>query len=170
MSAASSIPVREDQASPYASSEDFHRVFIEGLNGLYQLSFLLTGDQKKAEKCFVSGIEDCVNQNRVFREWAHSWAKRTIIKNAIREMRPRPSHFSSFHSSSVPSQTRYSIDSGEHFDAEAVLGLKDFKRFVFVMSVLEHYSQHESALLLGCSILDIREARVRAFEDLASAR
>lgn len=38
--------------------------------------FLLTGDPEKAEKCLVGGIEDCVKQNLVFREWARSRAKR----------------------------------------------------------------------------------------------
>ena len=61
------------------------------MNGLYQLSFLLTGDHEKAEKCLVAGIEDCVKENRVFREWARSWAKRIIVENAIRELKPRPS-------------------------------------------------------------------------------
>ncbi|MGA8272140.1 MAG: hypothetical protein WB919_11330, partial [Candidatus Sulfotelmatobacter sp.] len=92
MSARIHIPVRADEPSPYSNSEDFGKIFIEDLNGLYQLAFLLTGDQKKAEKCFVSGIEDCVNENRVFKEWARSWAKRSIIQNAIRELRPSPSH------------------------------------------------------------------------------
>lgn len=165
MTGASRTPTREDQASPYANSEDFRRVFIEGLNGLYQLSFLLTGDQIKAEKCFVSGIEDCVNENRVFREWVHSWAKRTVMKNAIRELRPRPSD--SIPSASIPSHTQHSIGSGEHFQTEAVLELKDFERFVFVMCVLEHCSQHDCALLLECPISEVREAQVCALENLA---
>ena len=169
MSARTYIPVREHEASPYANTEDFGRIFVEDLNGLYQLSFLLTGDQRRAEKCFVAGIDDCVNENHVFREWARSWAKRTIIQNAIRELRPHPSHSSSSLSASVSSHNQHSNGSGEHFESDAVLGLGDFERFVFVMSVLEHYSQHECTLLLKCSISDVREARVRALEDLASA-
>jgi DNA-directed RNA polymerase specialized sigma24 family protein len=49
---------------------------------------------------------------------------------------------------------------------DAVLGLEDFERFVFVMSVLEHYSEHDCALLLGCSAREVREARGRALEEL----
>lgn len=52
---------------------------------------------------------------------------------------------------------------------DAVLGLADFGRFVFVMSVLGHYSHHECALLLGCSALGIREGRVHALEALAGS-
>ena len=45
---------------PYASSDDFRRVFDEDMNSLYLLSFLLTADREKAEQCFVSGLEDAV--------------------------------------------------------------------------------------------------------------
>jgi hypothetical protein len=33
-----------------------------------------------------------------------------------------------------------------HFERDAVLQLADFERFVFVMSVLEHYSEHDGSL------------------------
>ena len=33
------------------------------------------------------GIEDCVKENRVFREWARAWPKRVIVEKAIRELR-----------------------------------------------------------------------------------
>ena len=46
--------------TPYASSDDFRRVFDEDMNSLYVLSFLLTADHEKAEQCFVSGVEDAV--------------------------------------------------------------------------------------------------------------
>ena len=55
---------------PYASSDDFHRVFDEDMNSLYLLSLLLTADRVKAEQCFVSGLEDAVESNPVFKEWA----------------------------------------------------------------------------------------------------
>jgi DNA-directed RNA polymerase specialized sigma24 family protein len=51
----------------------------------------------------------------------------------------------------------------------AVLRLADFERFVFVMSVLEHHSEHDCALLLGCSATEIREGRTRALKELADS-
>src|SRR5260370_11679704 len=56
---------------------------------LYWLSFILTADPGKAEQCFVSGLDDCSAGNQVFTEWARSWARRTVIKNAIRLISPR---------------------------------------------------------------------------------
>jgi hypothetical protein len=159
--------VRRNEPDPFATREDFFKVFHGDMNGLYQLSFLLTGDHEKAERCFVDGIENCVKENRVFREWARSWAKRMIIANAIRELKPRPSLPSSSPSATVFSQGEQSSGSGGHFDLETVLGLGDFERFVFVMSVLENYSYHECALLLGCSVLEIRQGRLHALEELA---
>jgi hypothetical protein len=156
--------------SRYATREDFVRIFDEDLNGLYQLSFLLTGDHEKGERCFVAGIEDCAEENRVFMEWARGWAKRVIVKNAIREMNLQPSHFTS---SALPTVfSHYPQPSGpiEHFHGDAVLRLADFERFVFVLSVLEHYREYECALLLGCSPSEVREARVRAIEELAKVR
>ena len=54
------------------------------------------------------------------------------------------------------------------FELYRVLALENFERFVFVISVLERYSDQECALLLGCSIQDIRETRVRALEHIAA--
>jgi DNA-directed RNA polymerase specialized sigma24 family protein len=153
------------EPNPYATREDFISLFREDRNELYQLSFLLTADHEKAEKCFVAGIEDCIKENRVFREWARSWAKRIIVQNAIRELKPRPSLLNSFSLGTV--FLRKSSRADEHFDVDAVLDLGDFERFVFVMEVLENYSHHECALLLGCSALEVREGRLHALEELA---
>jgi DNA-directed RNA polymerase specialized sigma24 family protein len=161
------IQGREEQANRYASREDFQTIFSEHLTELYQLSFLLTRDPARAERCFVSGIEDCVTENRVFREGVRSWAKRTIVQNAIRELKPRPGHSNSPLSEAIfPKIGQLWSGPGGHFAMDAVLGLEDFERFVFVMSVLEHYSEHECGLLLGCSAREVREARGRALEEL----
>src|SRR6266404_8468656 len=161
------IQVPEHEGSLYASHEDFHTIFNEDLKELYQLSFLLTRDPAKAERCLVTGLEDCVSGNRVFREWARSWAKRTIVQNAIRELKPRPSHSNSPLSGAVfPDINQLSSGPGGHFAMDAVLGLDDFERFVFVMSVLEHYSEHDCGVFIGCSAREVREARGRALEEL----
>jgi hypothetical protein len=165
------VQVREEEANRYASREDFRKIFREDLDGLYQFAFLLTCDPAKAERCLVSGLEDCVSGNRVFREWVRSWAKRTIVQNAIRESKPRPSQSTSPLSGAIfPDVDQHSRGPGGHFEIDAVLRLADFDRFVFVMSVLEHYSEHDCALLLWCSTREIREGRTRALKELATSR
>jgi DNA-directed RNA polymerase specialized sigma24 family protein len=161
--------VRRKEPNPFATREDFIEIFHEDVNELYQLSFLLTGEHEKAEKCVVAGFEDCVHENRVFREWVSSWAKRVIVENAIRELKPRPSLPGSPPSATLFSHSHQSNSSGGQFAPETLLKLGDFERFVFVMSVLENYSHHECALLLGCSVLQIRQGRLRALEELASS-
>src|SRR5580704_1194232 len=164
------IQVREHEGSPYASHEDFHTIFNEDLKELYQLSFLLTRDPAKAERCLVSGLEDCITGNRVFREWARSWAKRIIVQNAIRELRPRPSQSNSLLSGAVfPDVDQPPSGSGGHFEMDALLRLEDFERFVFIMCVLEHFSEHDCALLLDCSAREIRGARTRALKELMNS-
>lgn len=167
MSKAAAYQIREKEADSYATQEEFHRIFDEGRDELYQLSFLLTRDHETAQRCLVGGLEDCVGSNRVFREWARSWAKRTIIQNAIRELKPR----STYYHSSLPGVFGCDIDEtpncpGGHFAMDSLLTLGNFERFVFVMSVLEHYSEHDCALLLGSSVRETREARARAVSEL----
>ena len=152
----------------YATCQDFLRIFDDDMQSLYQLSYLLTGDHKKAEQCFVAGMEDCAKENRVFREWARTWAKRVIVQNAIRELQPRPSR----PDWSAPLPTSFSHKDGpiERFGVEAVLGLANFERFVFVLCVLERYREHDCALLLNCSASEVREAHTQALQALAKAR
>ena len=139
----------------------------EDADSLYQLSFLLTRDREKAERCFVVGIEHLVKGNRAFHQWAHAWAKRIVIENAIHEVKPRPRVAHSYSSAIVyPYGALLSTPPGGHFELEAILALEDFERFVFVMSVLDHYSEHDCALFLDCSVLEIREARIRALQKL----
>ena len=76
-------------AGPYATAADFQQIFTEDVNSFYLLSLLLTGDPEKAEECFVEGIGESTKENRVFKEWARSWARRTIIQSAIRLIGPR---------------------------------------------------------------------------------
>lgn len=154
-----------DKANQYATSEDFCRVFTEDLDSLYQLSFVMTGNHEKAEQCFVAGLEDCIQAHHVPREWARSWAKRTIIHNAIRALQLHPDHADP--ATVVPGNGKLSNPGDGHFETDSVLALEDFERFIFVMSVLERYSEQECELVLGCSLWKIRNARIRALERIA---
>jgi len=160
----------KEQANPYATGEDFCRLFAKGVSELYQLSFLLTADHQKAEQCFTAGLEDSMRSNGVFREWASSWAKRTIVQNAIGQLKPQPSTAGSSTFTVPPNVPKLPAGEDRHFGLKAVLALPDFERFVFVMSVLEHYSAHDSSLFLDCSPREIREARFRALQQMATSK
>jgi DNA-directed RNA polymerase specialized sigma24 family protein len=151
--------------APYASTGDFDRIFQEEKDNLYRLSFLLTADHGKAQQCFVSGLEDSVMGNPVFKEWARSWARRTIIQSAVRVLHPRPTEVHD-RVSFDRARMAEAIEQGE---LGAVLELEPFERFVFVMSVLEHYSEQECSLLLSCSRRDVIAGRNRASQQLRDA-
>jgi len=48
-----------------------------------------------------------------------------------------------------------------------VLALEDFERFVYVLSILERYSERDCAVMLGISIQELREVRVQAQQHIA---
>src|ERR1700751_4027674 len=154
------------RAAAYANSDYFGRIFVENMNSLYLLAFLLTADHGKAEQCFVSGLEDAVEGNPVFREWAHSWARRAIIQNAVRLINPRPGDASGGLRSASGGSNHKILPAEHHREISAVLGLEPFERFVYVMTVLEHYSDHECSLLLDCPRRDVLPARTRALEQV----
>src|SRR5215831_17145778 len=52
-------------AGVYATPADFKKIFNEEVNGLYLLSLLLTGNQTKAEECFVAGIGESSSASAV---------------------------------------------------------------------------------------------------------
>jgi DNA-directed RNA polymerase specialized sigma24 family protein len=161
------MPQAKHLTSPtqYASRGDFCRVFYEETDSLYRLSFLLTADTEKAQQCFVSGLENSVNGNPVFKDWARSWARRAIIQNAVRIVNPWPTEENAPSDSNAIGRT---LAKGQP-EMAAVLDLPPFERFVFVMSVLEHYSEHECSILLGCSRREVLVARIRALRQIGSA-
>ena len=153
----------------YASCADFQKIFEEEMSGLYLLSFLLTADREKAEQCFVSGLEDAVEGSPVFKEWAQSWARRVIIQNAVRAINPKPANGGSHQSSVAVSNKGTMLPPEQPFEIAAVLRLEPFERFVYVMTVLEHYSDQDSSILLGCARRDVVSARVRALQQTGAA-
>jgi hypothetical protein len=154
--------------TPYASSDDFRQVFDQDMNSLYLLSFLLTADREKAEQCFVSGLENAVDGNPVFKEWARSWARRVIIVNAVRAINPRPVQGDG-RASSATVRSIGKTPPVEQVEIAAVLALEPFERFVYVMTVLERYSDQDCSLLLGCARWEVVAARTRAFEQIGNA-
>jgi hypothetical protein len=154
----------KQQPSPCATTRDFCQIFETDMNRLYRLSFLLTGDQRVAEQCFLGGLQMAQKGPPIFRNWAEAWARRMIILDAIRVLHPR-----------------LIVDTSESFSRVAggcetdrpeiteIVKLPVFERFAFVMSVLEDYSDHECSLHLGCTRTAVAGARVCALERIGRA-
>jgi DNA-directed RNA polymerase specialized sigma24 family protein len=163
-------PIPNEKAEACATSADFRKVFAENVENMHLLSFLLTADEAKAEESFVSSLEDCVKANHVFREWARSWARRTIIQNAVRMLAPRRNQSTATPEPGDPVCCRFGRTSEANAAITSILELEDFERFVFVMSVLYRYSEQDCSVLLGCSRQDIRETRMLALQHCGRIR
>jgi|ERR1700733_2602088 len=152
----------ENFRADYAEYADFCEVFEEDMKRLYLLAFLLTTDHKQAEQCFVLTVEKAFKEPTVFKEWARPWVNRTLIEKAIEIVAPlsrrpneRPGSWGAGHEKSGQDEIN------------AVTRLAPFERFVFVMSILERYSDRDCALLLGCNPNKVSPARRRALRQLA---
>jgi len=157
--------MRNLEPSPYATRSDFCRIFENDMNRLFLLSLLLSGDRTIAEQCFVSGLHFAQEGNYVFKEWAESWARRAIIQNAIRMIRP----LKAVEGTHSTADQRTDDARLEQDEIAAVVELPAFERFVFVMSVLESFSDQECSLLLGCTRGDVAAARTQALERLGKS-
>ena len=155
----------KNHTSNYATCADFRDIFTQGMDALHLLAFLLTADHAKAEQCFLGGLEDSINGNPVFRQWARSWSKRAIIKRAIKMLVPAPSDAAP-EFPYIPEVA--ALDPG--MLVKAVTALAPFSRFVFVMAVLEGYSITECALLLGCTRNEVKTASSDAIRWLLRGR
>ncbi len=144
----------------YATRPDFCRIFAEDQSALYRLSLLLTANARKAERCFIAALEECLQGGRVFKERALGWSKRMVIKNAIQATAPEAS-------SPAPIDSD-SLDAGLADPLSSVLRLAPMERFVFVMSILERYSLHECSILLNVTKKVVADAQARAMAAVAS--
>ena len=67
----------------YAKRADFCELFEREMKPLYLLAFLLTANHQDAEKCFAAAVDEALEEPVVFKEWAESWVKRSLVRNAI---------------------------------------------------------------------------------------
>jgi hypothetical protein len=154
-----------NSAMVYASVADFRDVFSSNMNGLYWLAYLMTGDHEMAERCFVTGIDHCLDGRTVFKECAQRWARRAIIKNAIRMILPELTSQSERLKSNLDPLINLP---GTDYPFRNVVQLEPFERCVFVISVLEGFSDSECSLLLNSTRVAVTRGRRRAIEYVAS--
>jgi hypothetical protein len=105
----------------------------------------------------------------VFKERAHLWARRSIILHGIRLLCPRPNGENEVHEARLsPLNGEVPAEVRAYPNFARIVGLNSFERFVFIMSILEKYSNHECSLLLGCLRRDVIHARTAAICHLAN--
>jgi|SRR5271165_1371211 len=164
-----------DQADPtagdeYATSDDLQTYFALDMTELFRLALLLTADAVDAERCVILAIQECLSGVPVFKEWLHVWVRRTIVRNGIsvvtgnqkgslsKVVRNGPV-------TSIPDPMQLAAHAFE--ESAGIVTLDNFERLVYVLSILEHYSITECALLLGRTHKEVREARNSAVARVA---
>jgi hypothetical protein len=156
----------------HATTDDFQRIFAREMTGLFRLSLQLTADAGEAERCLILAMRECFANSTVSKEWALIWARRMVVRNAIRLVLETED--------GMPNDVRSEAGPDFHFqsreyriealrDSLAILELPDFDRLVFVICVLERYSILDCALLLKRSPKDVNDARMRAINQVVSA-
>lgn len=151
----------------YATASDFEEIFTQDMSALYLLAVLLTGDGDRAEECFVAAIGESRKNRRVFKDWARSWVRRSVIQSAIRLIAPGQPYENGDRKPAV-SRALHDLPLVLHAEVTAIVALRTLERFVFVMSVLERYSDQDCSILLGCTRRQVSEARTRALQQLKS--
>lgn len=157
------VAARHLQNNAYANATDFCAIFAANMESLYALALLLTGNQEEAEACFTQALEDCMSGNQVFKPWAESWSRLSVIERGLRMKSPRVVQaatalaFSEVSPTALPSELA------------AVLHLDAFRRFVYVLTVLEKYSVRDAAILMKHPKRAIEAARLQAIEILGRA-
>jgi hypothetical protein len=146
----------------YATHVDFCDVLRNETKHLYLLAFLLMANHQESEHCFESMVEEAFREETVFKEWVLSWIKRRLIENAIKMVSPAsarsPQKRDLWGLGQCEPQRERTIDT--------VTKLAVFERFVFVISILERYSDWDCALLLGCGTNRVAQARIEALRRL----
>jgi hypothetical protein len=161
----SNKPKTANFRADYAKHADFCDVLKNDTKSLYLLAFLLTANHKESEQCFVSTVEEAFKEQAVFKEWARAWVKRKLIKNAIEVVSPAPVRNGK--KQDLWCTTQHGTQ--RECEIDAVTKLAPFERFVFVVTILERYSNWDCSLLLGCSMKKVAHARIRALRRLPEA-
>jgi DNA-directed RNA polymerase specialized sigma24 family protein len=150
-----------------ATAEDFQQLFASEMGDLFHLALQLTADAEKAESCLIGAMRDCLSGSTVSKKWARIWTRRLVVRNAIRLVLGRENDIPCDAASDVclqPSQFRIDVLR----ESPAILGLPDFDRLAFVISVLERYSILDAALLLRRTPRDVNDAIARATHEVVS--
>jgi hypothetical protein len=154
-----------DTGATSCTAADYCELFAAEMNSLYLLAFLLTADGDKAEQCFVAALGECVEDPSSFTVWASLRARCAIVSQAIRMMAPAPDHADRF----PLVEGQGASDEGKYNPTRAIMRLRTFERFVFVISILESQLDMDCAVVLRCSRREVMIARELALRSLTAA-
>jgi hypothetical protein len=141
--------------------EDVRRFFTGEMAGVLRLALHLTADAQKAGTCLILAMRDCFEMGTVSKQWLPRWARRMVVRNAIRLVLGKETE--THHETGFAFYPRASDDLTYWLrESRAILQLSDFDRLAFVICVFERYSPLDCALLLGTKLNDVKAAIVRA--------
>ena len=141
--------------------DDVQQFFTGEITELLRLALHLTADAEKAEICLILAMRDCFESGTVSREWLSRWARRLVVRNAIRLVLGTESEIYE------DSESIFCLPASDDLrdslrDSVAIFQLDDFDRLAFVICVFERYSPLDCALLLRTKLNDVKAAIVRA--------
>ena len=161
---------RVSERCEYARKEEFVSLFERERVSLQRLALLLTANAEAAKQCLIRSFRECIASGSVSKDWTLSWTRRMVIRNAIcLVVGPEGRSFVITNDNADNGLITFCPDYSSSAIAKShpILDLPEFDRFVFVICVLERYSMHDCALLLGSSTRDIDEVRRRVVNQVA---
>jgi hypothetical protein len=157
------------EGDEYVSKEEFVGVFESEQVGLQRLALLLTANSDAAAQCLSLALQQCLATSFVFKGWALSWMRRVVISSAI-SLVMGSGQLLFVKANGEAEKTLTTYPEGELLvpvaNVQRILGFSQFDRFVFVICVLERYSVHDCAALLGRSLRDINDSLQRTNRQL----
>jgi DNA-directed RNA polymerase specialized sigma24 family protein len=159
---------RESHTREYAGTDDFLLFFRSEKAVLCRLALLLTADAELVEHCLVRALSECMSYTSVSKNWVPIWARRAVIRNAIRFIFDQGLFLVMVRGFKGAELTLSTQELHETLrDSVAITDLPDLERFAYVICVLENYSVHDCALLLGKPTREVHEAKLRASDQIA---
>jgi len=129
---------------------------LDELSHLYFLSLVLLVDKVLAEICFSNAMEDYLRSSGLgLTVWARTEGRIAVIRQAVEMTRPMPKLCCSWSAAANPRP----LVPPEHRAFAEITSLTDFERFVYVLYILEGYSDDECASLLECDPREVTAAR-----------
>ena len=161
--------VRINEKSLYAAAKDFEQLFAKETTDLLRLSLHLTADAEKAECCLILAMRDCFFRSSVSKHRVGIWARRMVIRNAVRLIWGTPHDIVDDLTLEFQLQPNdYPLE--ELRESVAILTLPELDRLAFVICVLERYSILDCALLLRKTPQEVHEAILRAVDRVVSVQ